>query len=206
MHLSVSVVVITIFAFACITLVSAEGNVKTIDNKLITKLAYAKHPGRFLKGASQSVVGATESLPAEEEERRGFQEFAEKVDTAGAVGGLKSKWQGVLAKIKAGEIKPDEEPPSKLDIVIENLETGEKPKPFDSTNNKWQSLFAKLKASGELRGATKGQVAKLTEEVAEEVVKKPSKWRYLKRALKITLGVGLFVLIAYGLYGMIGSS
>ncbi|KAF1772419.1 hypothetical protein GQ600_8998 [Phytophthora cactorum] len=46
------------------------------------------------------------------------------------------------------------------------------------------------------------QAAKLTENVAEEVVKNSTKWRFVKKALVITFGVGIAALIVVGIDAM----
>ncbi|KAG3108919.1 hypothetical protein PI124_g20508 [Phytophthora idaei] len=59
-----------------------------------------------------------------------------------------------------------------------------------------------LKASGQLKNVDEKQAAKLTENVAQEVVKNSSKWRFIKKALVITFGVGFAALIAVGIDAM----
>ncbi|KAF1785279.1 hypothetical protein JG687_00018957 [Phytophthora cactorum] len=63
--------------------------------------------------------------------------------------------------------------------------------------------FDKLEAAGQLKNVDEKQAAKLTEDDAQEVAKNPFKWRGVKDALEITLGVGLAALIAAGIYMMI---
>ncbi|KAF4039551.1 hypothetical protein GN244_ATG08384 [Phytophthora infestans] len=67
---------------------------------------------------------------------------------------------------------------------------------------KWKGDFEKLKAVGQFKNADEKQFVKLTEDVAQEVAKNPSKWRHIKKVLEITYGVGLAALIAVGLNSM----
>ncbi|KAG6947614.1 hypothetical protein JG687_00015985, partial [Phytophthora cactorum] len=66
----------------------------------------------------------------------------------------------------------------------------------------WNSSFDTRKASGQLKNVDEKQAAKLTENVAEEVVKNSTKWRFVKKALVITFGVGIAALIVVGIDAM----
>ncbi|GMF28295.1 unnamed protein product [Phytophthora lilii] len=163
---------------------------------------------RRCNNARFSIKGGTDSNPAEGDERANLQGFAEKVESAGALGGLKKKkkFQGIIEKLKAGQLKTKVASSTKFDFAIKKLQAGKKLTPLDTTRERWQNLFKKFKASGKLKGTTEEQVAKFTKEVAEEVVKKPSKWRYLKTAMKFAFGFALTALIVLGIKGMIGST
>ncbi|KAE9032309.1 hypothetical protein PR002_g9253 [Phytophthora rubi] len=87
--------------------------------------------------------------------------------------------------------------------LITKLEAGKKLKPLDTSNKVWLISIGKLDQAGKLQGASKAQVAKLTEDTAEVIVKDPSKWRYVKKALEITFGASLAALIIVGLNSMI---
>ncbi|KAI9981383.1 hypothetical protein PInf_009135 [Phytophthora infestans] len=86
--------------------------------------------------------------------------------------------------------------------AIVKFESGAKLKPLDTTSGKWKGDFEKLKAVGQFKNADEKQFVKLTEDVAQEVAKNPSKWRHIKKVLEITYGVGLAALIAVGLNSM----
>ncbi|KAF4039548.1 hypothetical protein GN244_ATG08381 [Phytophthora infestans] len=87
--------------------------------------------------------------------------------------------------------------------AIVKFESGAKLKPLDTTSGKWKGDFEKLKAVGQFKNADEKQFVKLTEDVAQEVAKNPSKWRHIKKVLEITYGVGLAALIAVGLNAMV---
>ncbi|KAF4039557.1 hypothetical protein GN244_ATG08391 [Phytophthora infestans] len=85
------------------------------------------------------------------------------------------------------------------DDAIGKMKSGAKLKPLETASGKWKGDFDKLKASGQLKDLDEKQAAKLTEDVAQEVVKNPSKGRRFKKALEIAFGVGVTSLIAVGL-------
>ncbi|KAF4130822.1 hypothetical protein GN958_ATG19990 [Phytophthora infestans] len=66
--------------------------------------------------------------------------------------------------------------------AIVKFESGAKLKPLDTTSGD----FEKLKAVGQFKNADEKQFVKLTEDVAQEVAKNPSKWRHMKKMLEIT--------------------
>ncbi|KAG7379766.1 hypothetical protein PHYPSEUDO_008214 [Phytophthora pseudosyringae] len=80
----------------------------------------------------------------------------------------------------------------------------------------WQSAATKLKAVNRFKSAgvnggvttrlKEAEVKKITEQVAQEVAKKPSKWRVIKKILKITYGVALATLIIVGVEAMLSSA
>ncbi|ETM00795.1 hypothetical protein L917_02523, partial [Phytophthora nicotianae] len=90
--------------------------------------------------------------------------------------------------------------------AIVKFESGAKLKPLDTTSGKWKNDFNKLKASGQLKSVDEKQAAKLTEDVAQELAKNPSKWRRVKKTLEIAFGVGLTALIGAGLIAMDGGN
>ncbi|KUF87279.1 hypothetical protein AM588_10001606 [Phytophthora nicotianae] len=94
-------------------------------------------------------------------------------------------------------------PAKKLEDVGSKVKSGAQLKPLNTASGKWKSAFDKLKASGQLGNIDKKQAAKLTERVAQDVVKNPSKWRYLKIALAITFGVGFTGLVAASINAMV---
>ncbi|OWZ13704.1 RxLR effector protein [Phytophthora megakarya] len=88
--------------------------------------------------------------------------------------------------------------------TITKLAEGTKLKKLDTSSNKqWKTTFEKFKASGQLKNVDETQAAKITEGVARQVVKTPSKWRYIKKLAEITLGAVLTALIVVGLQSMI---
>ncbi|ETO64201.1 hypothetical protein F444_18223 [Phytophthora nicotianae P1976] len=91
-------------------------------------------------------------------------------------------------------------PAKKLEDVGSKVKSGAQ---LNTASGKWKSAFDKLKASGQLGNIDKNQAAKLTERVAQEVVKNSSKWRYLKIALAITFGVGFTGLVAASINAMV---
>ncbi|POM69539.1 hypothetical protein PHPALM_14175 [Phytophthora palmivora] len=72
-----------------------------------------------------------------------------------------------------------------------------------SPGKEWKTTYDKFKTSGELKNVDEVQAAKITEGVAQEIAKNPSKWRYITTAAEITLGATLMVLIAVGFQSMI---
>ncbi|KAG2785217.1 hypothetical protein PC129_g17048 [Phytophthora cactorum] len=83
--------------------------------------------------------------------------------------------------------------------LVKMKENGDKFRGWTST---WNSSFDTRKASGQLKNVDEKQAAKLTENVAEEVVKNSTKWRFVKKALVITFGVGIAALIVVGIDAM----
>ncbi|KAG6949014.1 hypothetical protein JG688_00014821 [Phytophthora aleatoria] len=88
------------------------------------------------------------------------------------------------------------------DDAVDKIKSGAKLKPLDTASGKWKGDFEKLKAAGQFKDVDEKQFVKLTENIAQEVVKNPSKWRGFKKALEITYGVGLAALIGWGLISM----
>ncbi|KAG4233999.1 hypothetical protein PC116_g17820 [Phytophthora cactorum] len=91
-----------------------------------------------------------------------------------------NRWQAAVAKIQAGNLS--------------NL---------DTTNNKWQSAFNKLKASGQLKNVDETQVAKFTEGVAKEIAKNPEKSGKFGKIMQFVFGATLTGLIVYGINAMV---
>ncbi|KAL4145946.1 hypothetical protein PRNP1_011819 [Phytophthora ramorum] len=171
-------------AIACIGLARVESSSQTDKAALNAVLSLVKGGStpRYLKRTQKT----TEGEDSAEEEERGWAEVAEKLkqaETEGKVEGqtaAASRWESLAAKVKEGQLK--------------NL---------DTKQNKWQSAFTKLKASGQLKNVDEAEVVKVTDEVAQALKKDPKKWSKLKKALTITYGVALTALIVLGIEGMI---
>ncbi|KAG3102128.1 hypothetical protein PI124_g10451 [Phytophthora idaei] len=88
------------------------------------------------------------------------------------------------------------------DDAVGNIKSGAKLKPLDTASGKWKGDFEKMKAVGQFKDADEKQFVKLTEDIAREVVKNPSKWRGFKKALEITYGVGIGALVGWALVSM----
>ncbi|ETK92167.1 hypothetical protein F441_04510 [Phytophthora nicotianae CJ01A1] len=67
------------------------------------------------------------------------------------------------------------------------------PEQNSNSGLKWKGDFDKLKATGQLKNVDMKQTAKITEDAAKLVVKKPSKWRYVKKFLLAAYGAALTV-------------
>ncbi|KAG6587202.1 RxLR effector protein [Phytophthora cinnamomi] len=127
-------------------------------------------------------------------------------------------WQNAFTKVKAvnafekaGKVRGEAKAAAaaaKLnaqknwDTVVTKLKAGGQFKPLDPSKKEWQTAFVKVKQAGLLKGATQSQVMKVTEDAAQALTKNPSKWRYVKKALEITLGAVLAALIYVGLKSM----
>lgn len=83
-----------------------------------------------------------------------------------------------------------------LERAIVKIESGVKLKPLNTASGKWKGDFAKLKAAGQFKNADEKQVAKVTEGIAQEIVKNPSKSQKMMKAGEISFGVGMTVLVA----------
>ncbi|KAG6618508.1 RxLR effector protein [Phytophthora cinnamomi] len=73
---------------------------------------------------------------------------------------------------------------------------------LDTTNSKWKTAFTKLKETGQIKGVTEAQAARLTEAAAKEMVKNPAKASKFKKFLQITFGAALTALIFVGVNAM----
>ncbi|KAG6587060.1 uncharacterized protein IUM83_02856 [Phytophthora cinnamomi] len=89
------------------------------------------------------------------------------------------------------------------DDVITKLQSGGMLKSLDTSKTLWQTAFMKAEQAGQLKGATEAQVATITENVAQEMVKNPSKRKYIGKFLKLTFGALFTALIIIGVNAMI---
>ncbi|OWZ13350.1 RxLR effector protein [Phytophthora megakarya] len=120
------------------------------------------------------------------------------------------KWQSAISKIKVINVLN----PSKLraqttsdkawETASVKLNAGAKLEKLDtSPSGKWKTTFDQFKATSQLKNVDEAQAAKITETVAQEVAKNPSKWRYIKKIALITFGAVATALIIVGLVSMI---
>ncbi|KAG2771726.1 hypothetical protein JG687_00010412 [Phytophthora cactorum] len=140
--------------------------------------ALAKMKGGQLDDAVAAAGGNKLQQALEKVKAQKALQNVEKVAETATTG--KSKWQAAVAKIQAGNLS--------------NL---------DTTNNKWQSAFNKLKASGQLKNVDETQVAKFTEGVAKEIAKNPEKSGKFGKIMQFVFGATLTGLIVYGINAMV---
>ncbi|KAG2814328.1 hypothetical protein PC119_g8541 [Phytophthora cactorum] len=177
---------------------------------------------RRLKGAQTSSV-EEEPLSAQDEERN-WQNLATKFkagqlddalakmkggqldDAVAAAGG--NKLQQALEKLKANnfknidDIKAPVADQNRWQAAVAKIQAGNLSN-LDTTNNKWQSAFNKLKASGQLKNVDETQVAKFTEGVAKEIAKNPEKSGKFGKIMQFVFGATLTGLIVYGINAMV---
>ncbi|OWY95878.1 RxLR effector protein [Phytophthora megakarya] len=108
-----------------------------------------------------------------------------------------------LGKAGTTKIKPEAIPTKAWETAIVRFNAGTKLEKLDtSPSSKWMVTFNQLKTTKQLKNVDETQAAKITETVAQEVAKDPSKWRHIKKIAEITFGAGLSVLIFLGLLAM----
>ncbi|GMF20250.1 unnamed protein product [Phytophthora lilii] len=195
------VLVAAAFILSCFAFTSAQ-EIAQIDEEVISeflaKLVEDDNAGRYLKGTHKSTE---EEQELSDEERVVIRPLAQV------------KWQNALTKLKAtnaltkvGQIQTKGLAQKNWGSALSKLKATGQLKSLPTTNSKWQSAFTKLKASGQLKGATEGQIVKITEGAAQEIAKKPSKWRYVGKALKFVFGASIAGLIYLSFDAMISGA
>ncbi|KAG3078930.1 hypothetical protein PI125_g20842 [Phytophthora idaei] len=178
------------------------------------------NPSRQLKGVQTSSV-EEEPLSAHDEERGWHQQALEKVKAQKALQNVekvaetattgKSKWQSGLEKLKANNFKNIDDinvpvaDQNRWQAAVATIQAG-KLSNLDTTNNKWQNAFNKLKASGQLKNVDEAQVAKFTEGVAKEIAKNPEKSGKFGKIMQFVFGATLTGLIVYDINTMVTTS